>query len=195
MENVDKVTIIAAYSDRTSNWIATDSAGSYLTTTWDLGTKLIHKENYTLGNAGSYRTGDLIEEYEFPDEIRGIDDLREFRDILREIMIEDGAPMNAESSETVFHAVDIIIVSPYGIFTIDEDYQLHIMNNLEYYACGSGMDIALGSLLTSKLCSAEGEKAVTMACEAAILHCTTCGGEIFTKGWEKKSLEERNKSS
>lgn len=185
------MTIIAAYSDRTHNWIATDSAGSYMTTTWDLGTKLIHKENYTLGNAGSYRTGDLINEYDdFPEHIRGLEDLREFRDILREIMIEDGAPMDADSAETLLHAVDIIMVSPYGIFTIDEDYQLHVMNNLEYYACGSGMDLALGSLLTSKLRSTEGEKAVTMACEVAITHCTTCGGDVHVDGWEKESLEK-----
>lgn len=180
------MTIIAAYSDETGNWIASDSLGTYKELSWDLGTKLIYKENYTLGNAGSYRTGDLIEECDdLPSHINDLDDLREFRDTLRALMLADGSSSEAAPEETVAHDVYIVIVSPYGIFSIDEDYQIH-RRDIGYHACGTGTELAMGSMLTSKLRGdTDGSEVVRTACEIAIAHCPTCGGRVFIDGWER----------
>jgi len=180
------MTIIAAYENKDGVWIASDSRGSTNFVKWDLGTKLIYEENYTIGNAGSYRTFDLIRECnDFPEQIRDLDDLREFRDNLREIMLEDGGASEAQGPETLIHSVDIIIVSPAGIFDISNDYQIHQIQH-GYAACGSGTELALGSMITFKNTNqTDGYEAVRLACEAAIAHSCGCGGDIYIDGWER----------
>ena len=181
------MTVIAAYTDSTHHWIGCDSAGSDDVLIWDYESKLIKKPNYTIGGAGSYRTGDLITEYPFfVEELRNLDDLREFRDVLKELMLEDGSPKESSSDDTLIHSVNLLMISPAGIFTLDADYQIHHIH-IGYFAIGAGQQLALGSLMTSKALGIDnGEQAVWMACEAAIQYSTTCAGKCFTHSWPIK---------
>jgi len=172
------MTVIAAYETEDYIWIASDSMGGdadegILTTT---GSKIIKKGNYYIGFANSYRVADIIQETSgFPKKINSIKDLRKFRDHLLSAMQSfDYDEKNMEDP------VLLIIISPYGIWSIENEFQIHY--NPNYYACGGGYAVALGSLFTSKALGIEdGETAVRNAVEASVMHSMVCGGSCFVE--------------
>ena len=178
------MTIIAASEDTNQVCIATDSLGSYDNLKIEFGSKLISKKNYTLSNAGSYRVGDVLEEYEcFPNEIRDLNDLRKFRDELINIVRSYEFLVNPRNEDN-YPNISIIIVSPHGIFTIEDDFQIHTIET-GFYASGTGEEVAMGALYTCKSLGLDAKTSVQLACEASIHSCITCGGAIHYKSFKK----------
>jgi ATP-dependent protease HslVU (ClpYQ) peptidase subunit len=176
------MTIITAYYDGDKHWIASDSYSVAGYSCFEQGTKLITKGDYILGFSASYRVADVITESDgFPKTMRGLQDLRKFRDRLKELLITDGAKKEAEAHEVIQHPVLILIISTSGVFHIDADYQIHKIHQ-GWYAIGSGQGPARGSLYTSKQLGLEdGKKAVQLAVKSATKHITTCGGKCHVK--------------
>ena len=181
------MTIIAAYDDGKHIWIGTDSIGSADDFQTDFGSKLIIKENYTLSNAGSYRVGDILEECKtLPKQIRNTKDLTRFRDKLCDLIVTDDSIVKIPNNSS-YANVDVLIISPHGIFVIADDFQIHKIKN-GYYALGSGSIVATGVLYCAKQAGffVNGEEVVEMACMAAIEHNANCGGEIYIDNWKKE---------
>jgi len=180
------VTVIAAAEDKHGIYIASDSHGTdQCDNAFELGKKIIKKHSYYIGFSYSYRVADLMRECSaFPKAINTITSLRKFRDVLKDLLTKDGCSVAASGANTISHPVSIIIISSKGIFTIDNDYQIHKITT-GYIAIGSGYEIALGALrgLTQNYTSAE--KAVELAVEAAIFHKASCGGNIHIQSIEK----------
>ena len=172
------MTIIAAAEDNNGYWIASDSHGNTGNTCVELGGKLINKGKYIVGFSNSYRVRDVIIECNtFPKTMNSIKSVRKFRDVLKELMLEDGCLGVGIEGDTVVHPVSLIIVSPSGLYELDSDYQVH-KYECGYAAIGSGSDVALGTLRAMLRYGATAEQAVHAAVEASIYHCTTCGGDI-----------------
>jgi len=172
------MTVIAAYETSKEYWIASDSMGGdseegILTTT---GSKIIKKGNYYVGFADSYRVADIIDETPgFPKKINSIKDLRKFRDHLLSAMQSFGYDFSG-----VEHPILLIIISPYGIWSIEAEYQIH--QNFNYFACGGGSCVALGALFSARALGIEdGERAVRNAVEASVMHSMICGGVCFVE--------------
>jgi len=178
------MTVIAAAEDATHVWMATDSLGSYGNLKIEFGSKIIPKTNYVLSNAGSYRVGDIVEECdEFPKNIKNLKDLRKFRDTLYGLILNDEFAFKPRN-EDLYANVEIIIVSPYGIFTVEDDFQIHKIE-VGYHTAGTGEELARGALYTCRKMGLKAEAAVKHGCEAAIKHCLTCGGDIHYAFFKK----------
>lgn len=184
------MTVIVGAEDKTGYWVGSDSIGSGDGLAYDFGSKLINKGNYVVAFANSYRVGDIIREGEFfPSDINTMDDLREFRDRLKEALVEDGCSASARSEETVAHPIALIIISSTGMFLIESDYQLHKVKG--YIANGSGADIATGALRAALSITGSAEVAVRKAIDAAIHHSTTCGGRAYVEFIPKKRKKKK----
>ncbi len=185
------MTVIAAYDDEDRYWIASDSVGSAGGVKYELGSKLIQKGNYIIGFSWSYRVADIIRESrDLPDRILSIQDVRNMRDIIRATMIKDGLLNNNDESDArrsmaSGHPVDVTLISPSGIYTIESDYQIHKITT-GYIASGSGTEVAIGALFTCKKLGVDGKQAVKVAVNSAIKHITTCGGKCHIKSVGKK---------
>lgn len=180
------MTIIAAYEGKESYWIASDSMSCDGYTLSEYSSKLIKKNNYYIDYSGSYRVADLIKESkELPKTIKSIKDLRKFRDILQQQMVEKtGARKEASDNETISHPIYLILITKFGIFEIHPEYQL--MKTIQgFTATGSGWQVALGSLFNSRQNKQEGKKAVTIAVKASIIHTPHCGGKVYTASISK----------
>lgn len=181
------MTVIAAYDDGKHIWIGSDSAGSDTWSTFDYGSKLIKKHDYYIGFTSSYRTADVIREARnLPKEIKGIKDVRVFRDRLAKLLIKAGglkdSPNNGELRE---HPVGLIIISRSGIYNIMSDYQIHKIEE-GYYSVGSGYLAALGVLNFAKnLNMKNGEEVIQGAVKAAMSHVVSCGGKCYFKSIKK----------
>ena len=180
------MTVIAAYNDGKRHWIASDSMGSRGDTMYELGSKLIIKGNYIIGFSWSYRVADIIRESKnLPKELSSIKDLRTIRDVIKETLINDNLIGNNDNAKPEGHPLDIILVSPAGIYTVETDYQIHkVLDN--YITCGSGTEVAMGVLYTCNELKIEGKKAVKLAVEASIKHIASVGGKCYIKSVEKK---------
>lgn len=172
------MTIIACYIDQSNVWIGSDSIGSDENTKYNFGSKLIQKNNYVVGFAGSYRVGDIVRECnDFPEDIASIDQARLFRDKL-------GSLIGSEDK----NAINVMLATSSGIYVIEDDFQLqHIYKEFAYYAIGAGDCIALGSLYFASKRHELGSIATTMAIKSAIEHSPSCGGDVFLEVVEKNS--------
>ena len=182
------MTIIAAAEDKNGYWIGSDSHGNSSGICTELGSKLIHKDKYIVGFSNSYRVRDIIlENNQFPKTIGSIKGLRNFRDILKELMIQDGCMPMGNHDDTVIHPISLLIISNSGMYNIDTDYQIHKIK--KYIAIGSGTEIALGALRSTLNITGSAAEAVRLAIEAAIYHCATCGGNIHIDHILKKGQQ------
>ena len=186
------MTIIAAYDGGDKYWIASDSMGSGGGVMYELGSKLIVKGNYIVGFSWSYRVADMIRESkDLPYALSSIRDLRIIRDVVKDALTKDGLvgsnnnDHDAGRHKPDGHPLDLILISPSGIYTLETDYQIHKISD-GYLACGSGTEIAMGSLYTCKALDINGKDAVKLAVRAANKHITTCGGRCHIKSVEKK---------
>jgi len=183
------MTIIAAAEDTTGYWIASDSQGGSNGTFIELGSKLIRKYNYIIGFSYSYRVRDIIlESDKFPKTIGSIKGFRKFRDILKELMLDDGCLVTAGSSETLLHPISLIVISHSGIYMMEGDYQIHKIEN-GYASVGSGIEVGLGALKATLATTRSAQQAVEEAVSAAILHNSTCGGNIHKDYIPKKGYK------
>ena len=184
------MTIIAAFEDRDKYWIASDSIGSAYDCKQDYGSKLIRKNNYIVGFSASYRIADLIRETEvLPKQVKTINDIRDFRDLLQQTVIDSGGSDKPNGdSNILIHPVSILIISEIGIHEIQEDYALLIPKS-KYSAVGSGWAYAMGSLYTSKKQKLDGKIAVQVAVRAAMQHEPSCGGNIYTASINKRKIK------
>ena len=89
------------------------------------------------------------------------------------------------------HEGIFLVASPYGIFSIENEYQIHEIQ--EYAALGGGEDFALGSFATSKVMGYCTALARTYhALSAAIEHCSECGGQRIVKSYDKINSNKKN---
>lgn len=179
------MTAIAAYKDGDTYWIASDSCAVGSGTKQNRGSKLIKKGNYYIGFTWSYRTADIIaESKKLPKEINSIRDIRKFRDILYEELVEKGhAKTEAANGDNISHPVGLIFITKIGIFEIESDYQ--IAKHKYFAATGSGWSVCLGSLYNSYKTKQEGKLAVTLAIKAAINLTTYVGGDVYIASVKK----------
>jgi len=173
------MTVIVAYNDGKKLWIGSDSAGTADELQADTGTKLILKYRYVIGHAISYRVADIIRESKIlPKTVNTIKELAKFRNILKEELARDLESGLITNEDLIS---ELLIISPYGIFVIEDGFQIHEIN-LGYYAIGGGAELAFGALsLANQLKIKNGKKVVKAAVEAAIKHCTSCGGKCYTR--------------
>jgi len=186
------MTIIAAAKDEYSSWIASDSHGIGRDLHFELGTKIIEVNKYFIGFTCSYRVADIIREATtFPPRIKDMKDLRKFRDELKKLLIEDGCEKSAESDACVQHPVGLIIASEGNLYSIDDDYQIHEVDH--YCSTGAGTSVALGAMRSVLTINDDPQQAVEFAVEAAIFHCSSCGGDVHFKGTRKpKTTTKKN---
>jgi ATP-dependent protease HslVU (ClpYQ) peptidase subunit len=179
------MTVIAAYDDGEKYWIASDSMGTAGDSMYEHGSKLITRGNYIIGFSWSYRVADIIRECtNLPDKLSSIQDLRKIRDIIKEKIIDDELVGKNDKDDT--HPVDIILISPTGIYTIQGDYQIHKIPRGSYTTTGSGYVIATGALFVCKKQDVDGKTAVKLAVNSAIKHIASCGGKCHIKSVEKR---------
>ena len=187
------MTVIAAAKDELAAYIASDSHGSSGGVHLETGSKIIKKNNYYIGFTCSYRVADIINEATtFPSRIKNIKDLRKFRDELKKLLLEDGCEETAKEEETISHPIGLVIVAEGNLYSMDSDYQIH--EHKEYIAVGSGREFALGAMRSMLRFTGDPEDSVQAAVEAAIFHCSGCGGNIHyeesTKPKRKSKLEK-----
>lgn len=176
------MTVIAAYSDDNTHWIASDSMGTDNGVMVELGGKLIRKNEYLIGFTWSYRVADVVREGKnYPEDIRSIIDMRKFRDALMEDLKEQaGVKDTADPGRVMEAPVGLVLVSSSGIYQLESDFQIHKIRN-GYSAIGSGYEFAYGALYCAKTYGLSGKEAVTNAVNAAIFHCPSCGGKCHVK--------------
>jgi len=184
------MTVIAAFDGKDRYWIASDSVGTDGIMKYELGKKLIKKGNYIIGFSWSYRVADIIKECtDLPEAINGIKDVRILRDIIKAILMDDNLINNNDHHNDCKgpngHPLDVIIISPSGIYTLEGDYQIHRIPD-GYIACGAGTEIAMGVLYGCKETGVDGKSAVKLAVKAAIKHITACGGKCHIQSVEKR---------
>jgi len=174
------MTVIAAAEDSTGVWIGSDSKGIAGDVTYELGSKIIKKNQYYIGFSDSYRAADLIRECDdFPQTIGSMNTLRQFRDTLKDIMIKDGCSTMGSEGNTIMHPIDVLIISNNGIYSVDGDYQIHKIDS--YAATGSGFQLAMGALRSVMSATGSAKEAVMLAVEAAIYHSSSCGGDVYVE--------------
>lgn len=189
------MTIIACYQTNNTHWIASDSiaaADDFLT---DLGPKVFGKNEYVVGFAISPRIGDIIKELDtLPKDIKDMNDFRDFRDAVMLAVIEEGGcDILAQPGETMEHPLEILIISAHGMWYMGPDYQITKIAE-GYYAIGSGEQVAAGALFAANINKEEdGQKAVKIACSAAIKHIGTCGGEVCIMDIERAKKKRSRK--
>jgi ATP-dependent protease HslVU (ClpYQ) peptidase subunit len=181
------MTVIAAYDDGERYWIASDSMGTAGDTMYETGSKLITRGNYIIGFSRSYRVADIIRECtDLPDRLLSVRDLRKLRDAIKTKITQDDLVGKYDDKPTDQHPVDIVLISPTGIYTVEGDYQIHKIPHGGYIATGSGTDIALGALFACKKQGIDGKTAVNSAVKAAIKHITSCGGRCYIKSIKRR---------
>jgi ATP-dependent protease HslVU (ClpYQ) peptidase subunit len=174
------MTILVAYETEDEIIIGSDSLAIDGNTTTNLGSKLIDKGSYTIGFAGSYRAADLVRE----DKDLLIHEVTELKDLTDLARIRDAIKYILENDEGMSHESTFLLASAHGMFSIEEEYQIHKIE--DYAALGGGEDFALGALATmwraEKLYKdiLNGNEVVATAIYAASKHCISCGGEIHT---------------
>jgi hypothetical protein len=177
------MTVIAACIKDRSVWIASDSHGSDDYLKHDFGSKIILvNQAYYVGFSASYRIADLIRECkDFPARIDTVEDIRLFRDKLRELALADGCVDKAETHSTLSHPISVIIASASGLHVIESDYQLHsFTKEKSYYSVGSGSMTAIGALYLAAELGTNGQTAVQQAVLSAMKHARGCGGTVYS---------------
>lgn len=178
------MTIILAYNDKLQGkyYIGSDSMSIAGDTMVDRGPKIITRKNYLIAYAASYVIGNIIEEDQnglLPKNIKNLEDLAIFRDMIRDTAAQLNSDYNLELSN---NDISLLIVSPYGIFTIEAQWQIHKIES-NYIALGGGQDFALGALFAMKNLNINGgtQDMIHLAISAAIEHCASCGGQTHIK--------------
>jgi len=189
------MTIIAAYEEGNKYWIASDSVGSDGSMKYEYGNKLISRGDYIIAFSWSYRVADIIKECKgFPQKLSGLKELRIIRDIIKNAILDDGLIGDdgnvSRRSTASGHPFYLVIISPSGIYTIENDYQIHKIST-GYAAAGSGQEVATGSLYTSKKLKINGKKAIQLAVKAASELTLFCGGKCHVKSVEKKNASKK----
>lgn len=185
------MTIIVACKDEEDCVLGCDTAAVSGLTITDRGSKLIEFPTFTLAFAGSYRAADIVRED--PDdfiklnlgegfEMRGLKDLAILRDAIKYLLDQENI------DEAVF-----LIASPYGIFSIEEGYQIHEIR--QYAALGTGENFALGSLATTRdiVVTIAAWKRTELAIYSAIEHCSECDGETVTRIYQRHEDNSKKK--
>jgi len=169
------MTIIAAYMDDDHVVIGCDSMASTTYVKYEAGTKLIDRlGNYSIGLAGSCRVFDiLLEDSELPNTMRDIQSVRALRDRVIELTKD---LKNAE--------FNLVIASPFGIAGIESDHSIDFIPH-DYFAAGTGEELALGSMFNSRKMDDPAALAVETAVQAAVQYSTHCGFDIHIKTYER----------
>ena len=80
-------------------------------------------------------------------------------------------------------ASELLIASPRGIFGLESNFALARVP-LNYYAIGSGEELALGSMFCSRKMGDPSVVAVETAVEAATKFSKSCGFDVHIKCYE-----------
>lgn len=173
------MTVVAAYNDGKRVWVGSDSMGTAGSFQSESGPKLIKKAKYVVGYAISYRVANIIQECkDFPKSIETLKDLAEFRNVLKAEVQKD-LDSGLMTLEDV--AFELIIISPHGIFVIEDGYQIH-KHSTRYYAIGGGQEVAAGAMcLAEQLNIKNGKRIVEAAVKAAIKHNAECSGNCYVR--------------
>ena len=148
------MTCIAAIAHKGKVWMCGDSAGSDASLSIQTRTdpKVFEKGEFLIGIAGSFRMGNLLRfKFHPPAPVEGEEEFEfictSFLDAVRLCFIENGYAQKENNVEVID---GLFLVGWRGcIYCIYEDYQVATVAD-DYAAIGSGQDIALGSLYSTK---------------------------------------------
>ena len=189
------MTIVACYETEKEYWIASDSVASADDFCSEYGPKVFHKNNYIVGFCMSIRAADIVKELnDLPKDIKDTNDFREFRDeVMRGMIEEGGCEPVGKDNDTMSHPLELLVISPYGMWHMGSDYQILWIKE-GYYAIGSGEEVAMGSLFNSRVQESEdGLGAVKMAVSSAIKHINSCGGNACILSIDKIKTKPKKK--
>jgi len=190
------MTVICCYETTKEYWIGSDTAGSADDFITNVGTKIFSKNNYIVGFAISLRAGNIIEELEdLPKDIKNIEDFRTFRDCVMLAMIEKGgcSSVSQESDSTFMHPLELIVISPYGAWTMGPDYQINEIIE-KYCSIGSGELVATGALFFAAINNEpDGEHVIKTSLSAAIKHIGNCSGDCCIMKLNKKKARKKRR--
>jgi len=166
------MTVIAARIRNGLVEISADSNGvAGGTTIPRVDSKLIQfGDNIIVGFTSSYRMGQILRHHvTFPPPSSNVGEwlVEGFIPTFRAALAEHG--WMKKDSEREEGGV-FLIAHPWGIATIEDDFQ--VGEHRDYYAVGSGRDVALGALHQGATAQ--------QACMAARDHCTTVGGPLIS---------------
>jgi len=184
------MTIVAAYDDGQNLWIASDSCGFANDMKAEYGSKLVRFGNFVIGLAASYRIFDIIQEsINHNSTIRDVQDIRDFRDIIKNNLLQYTGASSCDHDNDETHPVSILIICSLGIYEIQGDYAI-LYHKDGYAAIGSGENFAFGALAFAKLLGLshkagfEGKEIIRDIIKATEKHCIGTGGKIYIEKLE-----------
>lgn len=160
-------------------WLGTDSAASNGHTLSIVDTpKIIKNGNLVFGYTSSFRFADLLRfKLKFPNQKRGQDD----RDYIVGVVVEKirnslKAGGFAKVTEGCRESGGTALIAYRGkVYTLQDDFSI-IRYVDGYSSCGSGGELALGSLATTAALDVKPEDRVRLALQVAAKHCCTVEG-------------------
>lgn len=146
--------------------------------------KVFIKNGVIFGFTGKLRGAQLIEhELDFPDHTQVNLDKKTF--IIKEIIPKlrecfKAAGYSEEVNKQEGHDDEYLLGIDGRLFVIQSNYQV-VEDKESYRTIGSGSNVALGSLYTTKTMELTTEERLRLAIAAAINNDLYCGGEIIIK--------------
>jgi ATP-dependent protease HslVU (ClpYQ) peptidase subunit len=176
------MTIIAAYKGPDGIYLGGDSMAAdandvvYLTSP-----KVFRLPGFTVGFAGSFRFGQILEHcFDPPEHPYNMDDFTYmfagWTEKLRETLANYGLLKSENGVDSIGEDGAALLIYNEGIYQIQEDLSiLKISSN--YASIGVGMNYALGVMHALDGSGLTGEEIVKRALDIAIYHCPRCGGD------------------
>lgn len=181
------MTVIAAYDDGDTVWIASDGDTFSGSTKIGFGSKLLNFHTYCIGFCDSVRVGDILRESNnLPGKIDSIRDVRRLRDVIRVELVEKTGAGWCDHEGDESHPLSILIACPKGIYIIQGDYAI-IKCVDGYGTLGAGEDVALGALALAKSYKLYGKKVMKQIMTIILRHCTMASGKIHILGIDKNA--------
>jgi len=164
------MTCIVGIEDRDSVWIGGDSAGTAGNMNQRIRSdkKVFIKGDFIIGFCGSFRAGQLLTcNLEVPPQQEGVDDfsylVNDFTKAIRKCL----EPLREDDPQSIFP--NFLFGYRGKLYGIEGDYQIS-RSKEKFDAVGSGADIAIGSLHSTKGMRIGTHKRILLALEASAIN-------------------------
>lgn len=176
------MTCIVAIVEDGKIWMGCDSLVSYGHIVSIIGTKIVKKENIIMGFAGRVRDINLIKfGFEIPSKDEKINDYEYmatvFTTAIRKRLKEYGAIKIDDSEET--GQAYILIGYNNRIYRMSYDFSATRVEDINFFALGSGQELALGSLHSTLDTKYTPEQRLKLALSAAEEFISSVRGPFF----------------
>lgn len=174
------MTCIVAVKDNGKVLIGGDSLGSnYQTKTVRVDQKVFIKGDMLFGFTSSFRMGQILEyAFTLPERPVDVSDMQYLVGTFIPALMTCYKDNNWLKKEQEIVSGGVFLLGYRGeIYKIESDFQVGISTE-PYGACGSGAELALGSLHTTHRYDIKAKERITLAIEAASHHVVSVGGPI-----------------